>query len=188
MSLKSTWHLVDEFVIFPLRNSPEVSPKDLISQVSSQNDSVRSKSSSKRKREAKMKTAVANLKAKQLVEQVKRENEVRDEEFREEMAQRELELKLEYRKREVELLRKKRESKKAINSAQNEAEIAQLEHELIGQEVVEKKQDSKVSETVTSLKRCLVTSPNANTDAESVDKFSNHRTVLNSGMTSGYVS
>ena len=91
MSLKSTWHLVDEYVISPLRNSPEVSPEDSISQVSSVNDSVRSKSSSKRKGEAKMKAAVANL---QLAEQVKRENKVREEEFREEMAQRELELKL----------------------------------------------------------------------------------------------
>lgn len=91
MSLKSTWHLVDEYVISPLRNSPEVSPEDSISQISSVNDSVRSKSSSKRKREAKMKAAVANL---QLAEQVKWENKVREEEFREEMAQRELELRL----------------------------------------------------------------------------------------------
>ena len=89
---------------------------------------------------------------------------------------------------DLELLRKKRESEKAIISAQNEAELAQLEDEIIGQEVVEKKQDSKVSETVTSLKHCLVPGPNANTDAESMDKFSNPRTVLYSGMTSGYVS
>ena len=122
-----------------------------------------------------MKAAVANLQAKQLAEHVKRENEFHEEEFHEEMAQRELELKLEYRKRELELLRKKRESEKAIISAQNEAELAQLEDEIIGQEVVEKKQESKVSETaVTSLKHCLVPSPNANTDAESMDKFSNH--------------
>ena len=100
-------------MISRLRNSPE----DSISQVRSQNDYVRSKSSaisSKRKREATIKAAVTNLQAKQLAEQVKREKEVREEEFREEMAQSELELKLEYRKREPELLRKKRESEKAL--------------------------------------------------------------------------
>ena len=182
------WHLVDECVISPLRNSPEVSPEDSVNKVSSQNDSVRSKSSSKRKRKAKMKAAVANPQAKQLAEQVKQENEVCEKEFCEEMAQRELELKLEYRKWKLKLLQKKRESKKAIISAQNEAELAQLEHEIIGQDVGVKKQDSKVSETVTSLKHCLVPSPNTNTDAESKDKFSKPCTVLNSGMTSGYVS
>ena len=72
---------------------------------------------------------------------------------------------------------KKRESEKAIISTQNEAKLAQLEHEIIGQEAVEKKQNSKVSETVTSLKHCLVPSPNANTDAESMDKFANPCTV-----------
>lgn len=159
MSLKSTWHSVDECVISPLRKSPQVSPEDSISQVSSQNDSVKSKSSSissKRKREARIKAAVANLQAKQSAEQVKRENEVREEEFCEEMAQRELELKLEYRKREFELLRKKRESEKTVISAQNEAKLAQLEHKIIGQEVTErnaeKNQNSKISETITSLK------------------------------------
>ena len=58
----------------------------------------------------------------------------------------------------------------------------------MGQEVVEKKQESKIRETVTSLKHYLVPSPNANTDAGSMDKFSNPHTVLNSGMTWGYVS
>ena len=190
MSLKSTWHSVDECVISPLRNSPEISPEDSISQVPSQNDSFKSKSSStssKRKREARIKAAVANLQAKQLAEQVKRENQVREEEFREETAQMELELKLEYRKREFELLRKKRESEKAVISAQNEAELAQLEHEIIGQEVTErnaeKNQNSKVSETITSLKPYLM-----NTDAESKDHFSNPCTELKPGMTSGYIS
>ena len=76
-------------MIFPLRNSPGISPEDSISQVPSQNDSVKSKSSStssKRKREARIKAAVANLQAKQLAEQVKRENQVREEEFRKETA------------------------------------------------------------------------------------------------------
>lgn len=86
------------------------------------------------------------------------------------------------------MLRKKRESEKAIIVAQNEEELAQLEQEIIGQEVVQKKQDSMVGETVTSHKRCLVPSPNANNNAESMDKVSNPRAVLNSGMTSGYVS
>ena len=177
-------------MISPLQNSPEISPKESISQVPSQNDSVKSKSSSiwpKRKRVARIKAAVANLQAKQLAEQVKRENQVREEEFREETAQKELQLKLEYQKREFELLRKKRESDKAVIAAQNEAELAQLEHEIIGQEVTEgnaeKNQNSKVSETITSLKPYLM-----NTDAESKDHFSNPCTELKPGITSGYVS
>ena len=89
--------------------------------------------------------------------------------------------------------KKKRESEKAVISAQNEAELAQLEHEIIGKEVTErnaeKNQDNKVSETVISLKHLyLVPSPNVNTDAESKDHFSNPCTELNPGMTSGYVS
>ena len=84
--------------------------------------------SSKRKREVRIKAAVPNLQAKQLAEQVKREKEVREQEFRDDMAQRELELKLEYRKREFEIIWKKRESEKAVIAAQNEAELAQLEH------------------------------------------------------------
>ena len=92
----------------------------------------------------------------------------------------------------VKTWKKKRESDKAVVSAQNEAEVAQLEYETIGQEVTErnaeKYQDNKVSETVTSLKRCLVPSPNVNTDAEIMDNYSNPRTELNPRMTSGYVS
>ena len=135
---------------------------------------------------------MANLEAKQLAEQVKRENEVRQEEFREEMAQRELELKLEYRKREFELLRKIRESEKTVISAQNEAELSQLEHEIIGQEVTErnseKNQNSKVSVTITSLRHYLAPSPNVNTDVESKDHFSNPCTELKPAITSEYVS
>jgi len=55
-------------------------------------------SSSKRRRDAKIKTAIANLQAKQLAERVKRYNEVCKEEFQEEMVQKELEWKLECRK------------------------------------------------------------------------------------------
>lgn len=123
---------------------------------------------------------------------MKPENEVREEEFREEMAQRELELKLECLKREFELFRKKRKSGKKVISSQNEAKLAQLEHEIIGQEVtkrnVEKNQNSMVSEKITPLKHNLVPGPNVNTDAESKDHFSNPCTELKPGMTSGYLS
>ena len=80
-----------------------------------------------------MKAAIASLQVKQLIERVKRDNEVREEELREEMAQKELELKLQRRKRKPDLLRKKREDEMAVISARNQAEVAQLEHEILGQ-------------------------------------------------------
>ena len=84
-------------MISPLHSSLEVTPEDSVSRVS-QVDSGRSRalssstsssSSSKRRRDAKIKAAIANLQAKQLAEQVKRGNEVREQEFQEEMAQKE---------------------------------------------------------------------------------------------------
>ena len=107
MSSQESWHLVDECVISPLHSSLEVTPEDSVSRVS-QVDSGRSRalsssttssSSSKRRRDAKIKAAIANLQAKQLAERVKRDNEVREQEFQEEMAQKELEWKLEWKAR-----------------------------------------------------------------------------------------
>ena len=68
-------------MISPLHVSPDVTPKDSVSQI----DSVKSRpsrtssSSSKRTKEARMKAVTASLKAKQLAERVKRDNEVREE-------------------------------------------------------------------------------------------------------------
>ena len=111
MSSQESWHLVDECVISPLHSSLEVTPEDSVrvSQVDSGrsralSSSTTSSSSSKRRRDAKIKAAIENLQAKQLAERVKRDNEVREQEFQEEMAQKELEWKLECRKRELDLL------------------------------------------------------------------------------------
>jgi len=112
MSNQESWHLVDECVISPLHSSLEVTPEDSVSRVSqvdtghpkALSSSTTSSSSSKRRRDAKIKAAIASLQAKQLAERVKRDNEVREEEFQEEMVQKELEWKLECRKRELELL------------------------------------------------------------------------------------
>ena len=48
------------------------------------------------------------------------------------MVQKELEWKLECRKWELELLQMKREDEIAVISAQNQAEVAQLKHEILG--------------------------------------------------------
>ena len=90
-------------MISPLHSSLEVTPEDSVSSVSQVNSghsralssSTTSLSSSKRKRDAKIKAAIASLQAKQLAERVKRDNEVREREFKEEMAQKELEWRLE---------------------------------------------------------------------------------------------
>ena len=182
MSSQESWHLVDECVISPLHSSLEVTPEDSVSRVS-QVDSGRSRalsssttssSSSKRRRDAKIKAAIANLQAKQLAERVKRDNEVREQEFQEEMAQKELEWKLECRKRELDLLRRKREDEMAVISAQNQAEVAQLEHEILGQESSEGKapsdEISKVSKSSPSLKHYVVPSPKVITEVESKDR------------------
>ena len=112
---------------------------------------------------------------------------MREEEFREEMAQKELELKLERRKRELDLLRKKREDEMAVISARNQAEVAQLEHEILGQEAIEGKdnndQISKVSKTSPSLKHYLVPSSHAITEDESKDNFSSSRVELSTETT-----
>ena len=90
------------------------------------------------------------------------------------MAQRDWELKLESRKRELKVVIVVKVVKVVI-AAQNEPELAQVEHEMIAQEVTErnaeKSQDNKVSETITSLKHYFVPSPNVNIDAENKDNF-----------------
>lgn len=50
------------------------------------------------------------------------------------MAQKELERKLECWEQERNLLRRKREDQMAVISAQKQAEVAQLKHEILGQE------------------------------------------------------
>ena len=96
-------------------------------------------------------------------------------------------LKLERRKRELDLLRKKRQDEMAVISARNQAEVAQLEHEILGQEAIEGKdnndQISKVSKTLPSLKRYLVPSSHAITEDESKDNL--EMTVTVSQPTSG---
>ena len=181
MSNQESWHLVDECVISPLHSSLEVTPEDLVSRVSqvdsghsrALSSSTTSSSSSKRRRDAKIKAAVASLQAKQLAERVKRDNEVRELEFQEEMVQKELEWKLECRKRELDLLRRKRDDEMAVISAQNQAEVAQLEHEILGQESNEGKASngeiSKVSKSSPSLKHYVVPSPKAISEVESKD-------------------
>ena len=196
MSNQESWHLVDECVISPLHSSLEVTPEDSVSRVS-QVDSGHSRalssssfssSSSKRRRDAKIKAAIASLQAKHLAERVRRDNEVREQEFQEEMAQRELEWKLECRKRELELLRRKREDEMAVISAQNQAEVAHLEHEILGQESNEgnasNDEISKVSKSSPSLKHYVVPSPKAITEVESKDSPC---TEVKPGITTGYV-
>ena len=181
MSNQESWHLVDECVISPLHSSLEVTPEDSVSRVSqvdsghsrALSSSTTSSSSSKRRRDAKIKAAVASLRAKQLTERVKRDNEVRELEFQEEMVQKELEWKLECRKPELDLLRRKRDDEMAVISAQNEAEVAQLEHEILGQESNEGKASndeiSKVSKSSPSLKHYVEPSPKAISEVESKD-------------------
>jgi len=48
-------------------------------------------------------------------------------------------LQQERRKQELDLLRKKREDEMAVISAQNQAEVAQLEHEILGQEAIKER-------------------------------------------------
>ena len=94
MSSEESWHLVDECVISPLHSSLEVTPEDLVSRVSqvdfghlrALSSSTTLLSSSKRRRDANLKAAIASLQAKQLAERVKRDNEVREQEFQEETA------------------------------------------------------------------------------------------------------
>ena len=156
MSNQESWHLVDEYVISALHSNLEMTPEDSVSRVGqvdsghsrALSSSTTSSSSSKRRRDAKIKAAIASLQAKQLAERVKRDNEVREQYFQEEMAQKELEWKLECRKRELELLRRKREDEMAVISAQNQAEVAQLEHEILGQESNEGK--TSIFETLCS--------------------------------------
>ena len=135
MDKQEGFYSVDEQVISPLHSSL-IQPKDSVNQTASNSSS----SSSRRRKDAQIKAAIAILQAKPLKERIKRENEAREKEFREEMAQRELELKLEYRKRELDLLRKKRENDMAIISAQDQADVAQLENEILGQDLIEGKE------------------------------------------------
>ena len=99
------------------------------------------------------------------------------------MVQKELERKLECRKRELDQLRRKRNDEMAVISAQNQAEVAQkkkkkaevaqLEHEILGQESNEgkasKDEISKVSKSSPSLKHYVVPSPKAISEVESKD-------------------
>ena len=100
MDKQEGFHFVDEQAISPLHRSL-IQPEDSVSQTGLNSSS----SSSRRRKDARIKAASRSLQAKQLKERIKKENEAREKEFREEMAQRELELKLEYRKRELDLLR-----------------------------------------------------------------------------------
>lgn len=180
MSNQESWHL-DECVISPLHSSFEVTLEDSVSRVSqvdsghsrALSSSTTSSSSSKGRRDAKIKAVIASLQVKQLAERVKRDNEVCQQEFQEEMVQKELEWKLECRKGELELLRWKREDEMALISAQNQAEVAQLEHEILGQESNEGKASndeiSEVSNSSPSLKHYVVPSPKAITEVESKD-------------------
>ena len=177
------WHLVDEYVLSPLHSEAEVTPQDSVSQIGSEKSKSSSTSSKRSLEGAKRKAAVATLQAKQLAQQAKRDNEVREQELLEVIAQKELELKLELRKRELELLRKKRENEEAVISVQNQAEIAQLEHEILGQESIDGKRNKvqsseigKVSNIDTpSLKSYLVPSPKESTGTGSKDNISSSR-------------
>ena len=86
------------------------------------------------------------------------------------MVQKELEWKLECRKRELELFRRKREDELAVIYAQNQAEVAQLEHEILGQESNKGKASndeiSKVSKPSPPLKHDVVPSPKTITEVE----------------------
>ncbi|PFX32141.1 Adenosine receptor A2b [Stylophora pistillata] len=141
-----------------------------------------------RRRDVKIKASIASLQAKQLAERVKRDNEVREQEFQEEMVQRELEWKLECRKRELDQLRRKREDEMAVISAQSQAEVARLEHEILGQEFNEGKACNdeifKVSKSSPSLKHYVVPSPKATSEVERKDSPC---TEVKPGITKGYV-
>ena len=184
----NSWHLVDEYVLLPLHSEAEVTPEDSVSQIGSVNSKSSSTSSKRCFQEAKRKAAVATLQAKQLAQQAKRDNEVREQELLELIAQKELELKLE-------LLRKKRENEEAVISAQNQSEIAQLEHEILGQESIDGKRNKvqssevgKVSNTDTpSLKPYLVPSPKESTGTGSKDNISSSRADVSPVVTLGYV-
>ena len=192
----NTWHLVNEYVLSLLHSEAEVTPHESVSQISSAKSKFSSTSSKRTLQEAKRKAAVATLQAKQLAQQAKRDNEVREQELLGVIAQKELELKLELRKREPELLRKKRENEEAVISAQNQAEIAQLEYEILGQESIDGKRNKvqsseigKVSNTdMPSLKPYLVPSPKESTGTGSKDDISNSRADVSPVVTFGYVS
>ena len=191
----NSWLLVDEYVLSPLHSEAEVTSQDSVSQIGSVKSKSSSTSSKRSLQEAKRKAAVATLQAKQLPQQAKRDNEVREQELLEVIAQKELEVKLELRKPEIELLRKKRENEEAVISAQNQAEIAQFEHEILGQESIDTKRNKvqsseigKVSNIDTpSLKPYLVASPKESTGTGSKDNISSSRADVSPVVTLGYV-
>ena len=86
------------------------------------------------------------------------------------MAQKESEWTLECQKQEPKLLRRKREHEMAVISTQDQAKMAQLEHEILGQESREGKacsdKISKVSKSSPSLNHYLVPSPKVITEVE----------------------
>ena len=192
----NSWHLVDEYVLSPLHSEAEVTPQDSVSQISSVKSKSSSTSSKRSLQEAQRKAAVATLQAKQLAQQAKRDNEVREQELLEVIAQKELELKLGLRKCELELLRKKRENEEAVISAQTQAEIAQLKHKILGRESIDGKRNKvqsseigKVSNIDTpSLKPYLVPSPKESTGTRSKDNISSSRADVSPVVTLGYVS
>ena len=81
MDNQESWHLVDERVVSPRHGSLEMTPENSVNRVS-QVDSGHSKalspgttksSSSKRRRDAKIKAAIVSLQVKQLAERVRRQ-------------------------------------------------------------------------------------------------------------------
>ena len=80
----------------------------------------------------------------------------------------------------------------AIISAQDQAEVAQLENEILGQDLIEGKEvverRVKVSQRSPSLKHYLVPSPHTVSDLHSKDEHSSPCIKVEPGMTTGYAS
>ena len=80
----------------------------------------------------------------------------------------------------------------AIISAQDQAEVAHLENEILGQDLIKGKEVTerrgKVSQTSPSLKHYLVPSPHTVSDLHSKDENSSACIEVEPGMTTGYVS
>lgn len=108
------------------------------------------------------------------------------------MAQRELELSFERRRQELELLRKQKEDDLATISAQEQAEKAELENQILGQVLIERQANrewmSKFSKTSPPLKHYLVPSPHAVSEFESKGVYSSPYIEDETGMSMGYVS
>ena len=85
-------------------------------------------------------------------------------------------------KTRTDLLRKKREDEMAVISAKDQAEVAQLESEMLGQEYNEGRDNEadKVSKPSSFSKHYLVPTPKETTEVESKD--------FKPGISQGYVS